>query len=218
MNVELLEFTRRALEKGAGREQIGEALRKAGWGEADIRSTTGAFADIDFPTPVPMPRPYLSAQDVFTYALSFTALYISAYNLGALAFHFIDLALPDPASANLSSGFSAAYLRAVVYAQMRGNIAALIVAFPLFLFLFRMVRIAIARDPTKRESRPRKWLTYLTLFIAAAALLGDLSALIYNLLGGELTTRFLLEVLTIGLIAGGAFGYFLIDVRKDERA
>jgi hypothetical protein len=36
-------------------------------------------------------------------------------------------------------------------------------------------------------------------------------------LGGELTTPFLLRVATVAVIAGGAFWYFLADVRKDER-
>lgn len=207
MNVELLDFTRRALEKGIPRDRIAEALRAAGWSAADIAAATAAFAEEDFPIPVPRPRPYLSAQEVFVYALLFTALYVSAWHLGALIFQFVNLGFPDPALRAPRLG---------VFDAMRRNIAALVVAFPLFAFLLRHVHLALARDPTKRESRPRKWLTYLTLFIAAAALIGDLSALVYNLLGGELTVRFLLKVLTVAVIAGGAFGYFLADIRKDE--
>jgi hypothetical protein len=208
MNVELLEFTRRALEKGASREQIAQALGEAGWGAAEIRAAASAFADVAFPVPVPRPRPYLSAQEVFTYALFFTALYASALNLGALIFDFIDLTFPDKAARLL--------IQTRLYDPMRRNIATLVVAFPLFLFLFRAIHRQIARDPTKRESRPRKWLTYLTLFIAAAALIGDCSALVYSLLGGDLTIRFVLKVATVAMIAGGAFGYFLTDIRKDE--
>jgi hypothetical protein len=62
----------------------------------------------------------------------------------------------------------------------------------------------------------RRWLTYLTLFSAACALLGDFATLVYNVLGGELTVRFLLKVLTVGLIAGTAFFYYLRDLRQDE--
>jgi hypothetical protein len=220
MNVEVLEFTRRALEKGISREDVADALRRAGWADADIRAASNAFAAIDFPLPVPKPVPYLSAQEVFFYALLFTTLYVSAYNLGALVFHFVDLAFPDAAS-GLAPGLLAtagANQRAFANEAMRANIAALIVAFPLFLFLFGVITRAMAKDPTKRQSRPRKWLTYLTLFIAAAALIGDLSTLVYSLLGGELTARFVLKVATVAVIAGGTFGYFLTDIRKDERA
>jgi hypothetical protein len=208
MNVELLEFTRRALEKGVPRDRITAALKDAGWNEAEIRAADNAFAPSDLPVPVPRPRPYLPAQEVFTYALFFTALYVSAFNLGALIFHFIGYWLPDPLSGRFqSSGFSDG---------MRRNMAALLVAFPLFLFLFRVTNAAIAKDPTRRQSRARKWLTYLTLFIAAATLIGDFSVLFYQLLGGELTARFLLKFATVAIIAGGTFGYFLADVRKDE--
>jgi hypothetical protein len=218
MNLELLEFTRRALEAGASREQIAGALKQAGWSDADIRAATGAFAEIDFPTPVPKPRPYLSAQEVFTYALFFTAFYVCVYNLGALIFHFIELAYPDPAATNGFMATAAANRHSFTDDAMRGNIAALIVAFPLFLYLFQATNRAMARDPTKRASKPRKWLTYITLFIAASTLIGDLSALVYSLLGGEMTARFVLKVLTVAAIAGGAFAFFLLDIRKDERA
>jgi hypothetical protein len=77
---------------------------------------------------------------------------------------------------------------------------------------------ALTTDPTKRASRPRKWLTYLTLFVAGVSLVGDTTALVYNLLGGELTIRFLLKAATIAIIAGGIFAFFLVDMRKEERA
>lgn len=209
MNTELLEFTRRALDKGVSRERIASALSEAGWGEADVRAALSAFADSDLPVAVPKPRPYLPAQEVFTYALFFTALYVSAFHVGALLFHFISYWFPDAATRRTESTY--------FFDAIRRDIAVLIVAFPLFLFLFRLTQKAIERDPTKHQSRPRKWLTYLTLFIAAASLIGDVSMLVYRVLGGELTTPFVLRVATVALIAGGTFWYFLADVRKDER-
>jgi hypothetical protein len=52
--------------------------------------------------------------------------------------------------------------------------------------------------------------------VAACALIGDVTTLVYNLLGGELTVRFVLKVLTVGIIAGTAFTYYLRDLRRDE--
>lgn len=212
MNLEIVEFTRRALEKGASRDQIESALKQAGWKDADVRAALGAFAVVDFPIPVPKPRPYLSAQEVFVYALFFTAFYLCVYSVGSLAYQLIDLAFPDPAA-----GADGA-MRGAMLDGMRQKISTLIVAFPLFLFLFRFINRAIEKEPTKRSSRPRKWLTYLTLFIAAAALIGDLSTLIYSLLGGELTVRFMLKVATVAVLAGSAFAYFLVDIRQDEQS
>ncbi len=63
----------------------------------------------------------------------------------------------------------------------------------------------------------RRWLTCLTLFIAVGALIGDLTTLVHNVLAGELTTRILLKILVVILIAGSVFGYYLTDLRKEER-
>lgn len=47
-------------------------------------------------------------------------------------------------------------------------------------------------------------------------LIGDVTALVYNALGGELSTRFGLKVLTVGTIAGGVFWYYLHDIQTEE--
>lgn len=218
MSVELLKFTRRALEKGASREEIGAALRAAGWSEPDVRAATGAYAPVTFPVPVPRPRPYLSAQEFFTYAVFFTAIYTSAFNLGALVFNLIDLWLPDVSRRTVMGVPMGPVVtdKDLLLDQVRSHVAALIVAYPLFLFMQRLIRRGLAADP-KRKSRPRKWLTYLTLFFAASALIGDVSALVYNALGGDLRTRLLLQLGTVAVIAGGALSYFLWDIRQDER-
>ena len=76
----------------------------------------------------------------------------------------------------------------------------------------------ISADVTKRASSVRRQFTYLTLFIACAVLMGDVTTMIYNFLGGELTARFLLKCATVALIAGAGFGYFLRELRRDEHA
>jgi len=61
----------------------------------------------------------------------------------------------------------------------------------------------------------RRWLTYLTLFVAAVLLIGDFTTLVYYLLGGETTLHFVLKAATLGAIAGTIFGYYVRDVRAD---
>lgn len=211
MNAELVEFTRSALAAGKERQEISDILRRAGWVEPDIEAALDAFADITFPIPVPRPKPYLSAREVFVYLILFAALYAAAFSLGALVFELIDRGFPDPLEIQ-----SPDFMRRSDD-RIRWDIAMIIVAFPLFFFAFRAVTRGIAKDPTKRASRPRKWLTYLTLFLAGMALVGDTAVLIYNMLGGELTIRFLLKVATIAIIAGGMFSYFIGDMRKEEK-
>jgi len=209
MDQNLLDFTRRALAAGVERGEVSSALKQAGWADADIKAALDSFAEIAFPLPVPKPKPYLSAWEVFIYLVMFTALYVSAYHLGMLIFDFINLAFPD-ALQNPAT-------RTILNNSIRWNISSLIIGLPLFLFAFWFVNKSITQDPSKRSSRPRKWLTYLTLFVAIVTLVGDLVSLVNNALGGELTIRSVLKVLTVAIIAGGIFAYFLIDVRQDEQ-
>lgn len=203
-------FVREALGRGLPRSRIEEALRQGGWTTEQIHGALRAFVDLDFPIPVPRARPYLSARDAFLYLVLFGTLYTSAYSLGSLIFDFINLGLPDPAA-----GFDGRdeYVRA----SIRWSVSSLVVAFPVFMYLSWMTERSIASDPARRASKVRRWLTYLTLVAAACVLIGDLIALVYSLLGGELSHRFLLKVATVALIAGTVFVYYLRDLRQDER-
>ncbi|HET9358675.1 MAG TPA: DUF5671 domain-containing protein [Vicinamibacterales bacterium] len=207
----LLDFVKDALGRGVPRPQIEEALRKAGWTADQIRGALTAFAEVDFPIPVPRARPYLSAREAFMYLVLFGTLYSSAYSLGSLAFDFINIAFPDPAA-----GSSFRETEEYVRQSIRWSVSMLIVAFPVFMYTSLLTGRAISLDPTKRASKVRRWLTYWTLFIAACALIGDVTTLVYNLLGGELTVRFMLKVIVVALIAGTAFTYYLRDLRQDE--
>ena len=95
--------------------------------------------------------------------------------------------------------------------------AAILISFPVFAYVSHYVARDVALHPIKRLSPVRRWLTYLTLFVAATILIGDMTTLLYNLLGGELTTRFVLKVLAVAAIAGSVFGYYLWDLRREER-
>lgn len=166
------------------------------------------FAEVDFTVPVPRPRPYLSAREAFLYLVLFTTLYLSAYHLGNLVFELINRSFPD-ASMPYANGVSQ---------SIRWSVASIIIAFPVFLFLSAKVDREMRHQPVKRQSGVRRWLTYLTLFVAAVVLIIDLTTLVDGLLGGELTTRFILKVLVAAVIAGTVFGYYLRDLRRDERA
>jgi hypothetical protein len=204
---QLESFVKEALQSGSTRGDIGKALESAGWPGAQIANALDAFADTTFPVPVPKPRPSLSARDAFLYLVMFSTLYFGAWNLGSLLFSFIDRAFPDPATGNIGI---------LLAMEQRWSTAAVIIAFPVFFFMARVIGRQIHRNPFKRLSPARRWLTYLTLFVASATLLGDTTTLIFNLLGGELTIRFALKVLVVAAIAGCAFAYYLLDLRKEE--
>jgi hypothetical protein len=211
VNEELVGFVRDALLRKVPRADIEQALRRGGWTNEQTRAALDTFIDSDFPLPVPRARPYLSARDAFQYLVLFATLYTSAFSLGSLIFDFINLAYPD--SSRAIGAFEFDYSRE----SIRWSVSALIVAFPVFLYTSWLTSRAIERDPVKRAAKIRRWLTYLTLFIAAAVLIGDVTTLVYNLLGGELTVRFALKVAAVALIAGTAFTYYLRDLRLDEQ-
>jgi uncharacterized protein YacL len=99
---------------------------------------------------------------------------------------------------------------------VRWSIANLVVAFPIFAMLSVSMQKAIARDPARRASRVRKWLTYLTLFLGAGMLIGDVIVLLNAVLKGEVAIRFFLKVVVVAAIAGTVFGYYLSELRRDE--
>ncbi len=206
---ELLGFVRDGLARGLNRKQIEDVLLQAGWDAREVKGALAGFAEVDFPLPVPRPKPYLSAREAFVYLVLFSTLYISAYAFGNLVFDLINRAFPDPTD----STWEVSHARE----SIRWSVSSLIVAFPVFLYVSAWTSRAMRRDSTKRSSKVRRWLTYLTLFVAACILLGAAIALVNSLLGGELTTRFLLKVLTIAVITGTIFGYYLWDLRREEK-
>lgn len=209
INQELTEFLKEGLGRGLSRDELQAALLEAGWPADQVRTALSRFADTAFPIPVPRPRPYLSAREAFVYLVLFSTLYVSAFNLGNLLFEFIHRAFPDP---SVDPAFALEASRQ----SIRWSISLLIVAFPVFVFMTWTNERAVRRDPDRRLSKVRRWLTYMTLFVAAGILIGDVTTVVYNLLGGEMTTRFVLKALTVGAIAGSIFGYFVRDLKKEE--
>jgi hypothetical protein len=207
-NDELIGFVRDALGRGVPRPQVEAALRQAGWDAKQVSAALAAFAAVDFPIPVPRPRTSLSAREAFTYLLLFSTMYVVAFQFGNLLFDFINQAFPDPAD-NLDERFRRE--------SIRFSVSSLIVALPVFLYMSRLTNRETALDPAKRTSPVRRWLTYLTLFSAACVLIGDVTTMVYSVLGGELTTRFVLKALVVGAIAGTVFWFYVSDLRMDEQ-
>ena len=208
INQDLVAFVKAGLGQKVPRSEMEDVLIRAGWAGAQVKAALGGFADIDFPVPVPKPNPSVSAREAFLYLVMFTALYVSALSLGSLLFQFINLSFPDPAQPALPPAFT--------QDAIRWSVSLLVVTFPVFLFVARLVQREVTGDPSRRASKVRRWLTYLTAFIAAGFLMGDVTTLVYNLLDGELTVRFLLKAFTVGSIAGVVFGYYLKDLKRDE--
>lgn len=136
---------------------------------------------------------------------AFGTLYVSAIMLISLWFQYVNIKFPDPLQPYYSYG----------YDELRVPMAALIVVFPVFFLLARWISREITREPERKELRIYKWLVYLTLFVSATTIVIDLITLIYNFLGGELTSRIGLKILVVLIVALGVFGYYFWHLRSD---
>lgn len=204
---ELDSFVRDALATGKSRTEISEALDAAGWAPDQVKEALGGYADVDFPVPVPRPRRYGSAREAFLYIVYFALLGVVAGYVGALSFGFVELAFEDDLRGrDWRSGAS----------SLRWGIASLVVGFPIFLYLGNRLSAARQRHPERRTSRVRAWLTYVTLIFAAVTLIGDLVAVVYQFLSGEMGARFLAKAVIVGAISGAILWNYTRAAERDD--
>ncbi len=209
MNTDLHTFVRDALARGVPRADIEAALREARWPADEIAAELAAWADAPaIGLPVPRRRVGVSAREAFLYLLLFVALYLVAYHCGTILFAFIEHQFPDAAMGDGRIELARDWVRF--------SVATLLVAFPVYLFTARLTGRAVARDPEKRNSGVRRWLTYLTLFVAACVLIGDFIAVLLGVLKGELSMRFMLKASVVAAIAGFLFTHYMGGLKRDE--
>lgn len=142
-------------------------------------------------------------QDVFLHLLATITLYTSVFSLISLLFDYVNIKFPD--ALNPSYG---------VAGSIQWEMALLIIIFPVFVWTFRFLRLELMRIPEKVDLKIRRWLMYLTLFLSALLIIGDLVALLYNFLQGELSLRFALKILIVLMVAGITFALYLYDIRR----
>ncbi len=195
-------FIAHAVEKKMDPQSIRMLLLSAGWKEKDISE---ALASEALDMPVPLPPDTGSARDAFFHLLAFTTLYSTVISLIVLLFQYIDILFPDIALQP--------YAYDAYSSTIRWCIAIIIVSFPLFVFLSRSLIADSIRHPEKLQSGVRKWLTYLTLFVTACTVIGDVITLLFALLQGDLTVTFLLKVLAVFLLTGLPFVYYFLTLR-----
>lgn len=203
----LVEFVKAALSLGESRARIAEALKKAGWPQDQVEDALAAFADIDFPAPVPRPRVYGSAREAFLLIVYFSLLGMAATQVGGLAFAFIDRLFADDLARDMDAWRWAS-------SGLRWSIAALLVGYPIFLMLGWRLAARKRRDPGRRRSRVRAWLTYVTLIFAAGAFIGDLVAVVFQFLDGGLSTRFAAKAGVVGAISAAILWNFSREAER----
>ncbi len=200
----------KALAAGVPEPSLIGILTARGWSEKEIYSALAEHYERTIGMRIPhRGGTTASAKDAFFYLLIFSTLATWTFAVGSLAFVLIERFLPDP----LFNG-----IQAVDNEEITWSLAAILVAFPLFLLVSRAVAREAAKQPEKLDSPVRKWLTYLALVIAACVMMGDLIAALGYLLRGELTSRFVAKACVVLAISGGVFIYYFAGLRKTDDA
>jgi|AntRauTorckE6833_2_1112554.scaffolds.fasta_scaffold01860_3 hypothetical protein len=144
---------------------------------------------------------------------SLASLYLSLSFLTLLLFSLINILLPDAADS--------VWQYESAQGTARLGIAMVIVFFPTYLILTRLVNRSRRKNPKGTYLGLTRWLIYLSLLVGGAVLLGDLVALIMTFLEGEITERFIFKASSLLVVIGSAFTYYLLDARgywiKNER-
>ena len=121
-------------------------------------------------------------RDVFLHLFVMVALYWVSISFITLCWQYINYFFPDILAIRYGNQ---SYIWAI-----RFSVASLIIIFPLFILASWYLNKIYEREAQVRESKIRKWLIYLTLFAASLIIIGDLVSVIYNFLGGDVTTKF----------------------------
>ena len=207
------EYVVSRIRVGVAKAEIREELLAVGWSEEEVDA---AYRDGVVALGVPVPnegnRPTLSRKsstaDVIVNLFSFILLGIVATALGTLYFGIVEEVFPDPLS---GTGY---YSESAAMSSIHYSIAALLIGFPLYYAAMRIWFRKFREDEGRTESKLSKWLTYLVLLAASVTIVGDLIAVVFTFLQGEITARFFLKALTIFVIAGIIFGFYFLERRK----
>jgi hypothetical protein len=203
----LIEFVQAARKQGASDTFLADLLERRGWPRKEIYNAfAGVYEQLTgLAVPARGAPSAESARDAFLHLLSFGTLGTWTFGLGMLFFTLIDLHFPDPVAAQQFQNPNV---------EISSALASIIVAFPIYLLTMRLLVRGARRHSEKLESGVRKWLTYIALLIAASAVIGDLVTFLSYFLRGDLTPHFVLKVLTVLIIAGGVFWYYLLWIEK----
>lgn len=147
-----------------------------------------------------------TARDVFSYLLLIAMFIVGVVSFLTLLFQYINVQFPDTLDFWWREGSLVA---------IRGAISALLVSWPVVIFMSIFIGKDLRADEGKQNIWIRKWLLHLMLFVSSLAIIIDLITLINTFLDGELTTRFALKVLAVLLVAVAVFWYYLWELKRD---
>ena len=201
-------FLQSAKSKGASDEFLVALCKEHGWPPSEIYRALGRhYTEATGVAIPPAPSRLESAREAFFHLLAFATLGSWIFATGSLWFELIDTWFPDAARG---------YYRNWGWSRVSWQMASIIVAFPAFVYATRAVLRDLDDNPDKAASGVRRWLTNIALLITALIFIGDLVAFVAAFLQGELTVRFVLQCLTVFVLAGAVFLYYSQGAAKSD--
>ncbi|MEA2688513.1 MAG: hypothetical protein QOD51_1120 [Candidatus Eremiobacteraeota bacterium] len=203
-------FIRTAKERGVPDDALVPLLRQNGWSERRVyASLTEYYGETLGVAPPSRSGRGEYAYEAFLYLLNFITLGLWAVALGQIFCTIIARWLPDPARP-----LGAASL----VHEVAWQLATIIVAFPCFLLVGRLIARELSRRPDAFDSGVRAWLTYVALVITGMIALGDGIWFVSEFLRGALTAQFVLDTLVVVGLSGGIFNFYARTLRPPEAA
>lgn len=147
------------------------------------------------------------ALDIFMYLGISIALIVSVTNFLQIIFSAIDRKFID--ILNYTNFVDS------THSDVRFAVASLVVMFPIYVGLSWYVSNDIKKFIYKQDLTVRKMMIYCTLFITVLTLIGTLVSVIYNYLGGDLSSSFALKAGSIFGVALSLFGYYYYSLKRD---
>ncbi|MBP6943217.1 MAG: hypothetical protein KBB55_04220 [Candidatus Buchananbacteria bacterium] len=147
-----------------------------------------------------------AALDAFLNLLSLITVGWWSLALGGVLFQIVDKFF--------GVGFGPVYN----YSQsgLKFGIASLIIVTPVLVWVNVYLRRLYQQERLSSTSAIHRWLTYAMLLVSALVIVGDLIAVIYSLLNGDYTIASMLKIAVILVISAGIFGYFWVDLRRQD--
>ncbi|MES2213330.1 MAG: DUF5671 domain-containing protein [Patescibacteria group bacterium] len=151
-------------------------------------------------------KPKAGVRDFFINLGAFVAMYTVIVALLNLLFTIINKAYPQ-----ITGYYTGIYSNS---SSISFPVATLIIFFPLFVVLMRILQSSYVTEPEKKTLGAHKWLVYITLFVSGLTLAGDLVTILYYFIDGQdITAAFGLKVLAVFVVAFCVFLYFVSDLR-----
>ena len=188
----LTDFIRDGLRAGHSTAELRDALKRAGWPDAEIDAAMSVWVADGLRLPVPRPQPSVSGRALVIFGLFAITLVVVIWHLVQLSFALIDIWLPDPARPG--GGWA--------HGSIRWSMATLVVVLPLFAWLTWRVERPERQTPDPNRSPVEQRFGAMAVLVSILVLIGNAVAVVYAGLNGDLTAQFLAKAAVVAVVAG----------------